>query len=115
MREREREREREQLTHSDTNNSLQPIPRQSTDFSLRLPQGWRKTVSEGDRHWIGRSLFTAKKRKLTDKRGGIHCHISCQLINHHQMPTTQSDSFCGCRGGCGKLALDALVVLLPSH
>lgn len=46
---------------------LQPIPRQTTDFSLRLPQGWGKTVSESDRCWIGRSLFTAKKGKLTDK------------------------------------------------
>ena len=36
------------------------LPRQSTDFGLRLPQGWRQNVSEGDRRWIGRSLFVAK-------------------------------------------------------
>lgn len=40
------------------------IPRQATDYSLRLPQGWRITISEQDRNWIGRALFIAKG-KLT--------------------------------------------------
>lgn len=35
------------------------IPRQTIDYSLRLPQGW-KNVAKGDRSWIGRSLFVAK-------------------------------------------------------
>lgn len=47
--------------------SLQPIPQQSIDFSLRLPQGWRQTISEGDQQWIGRSLFSSKKGKLSEK------------------------------------------------
>ncbi len=36
------------------------IPRQSTDFGLRLPEGWTQNVCEGDRGWIGRSVFSAK-------------------------------------------------------
>ena len=31
-----------------------------TDYSLRLPQGWRQTISPGDMEWIGRCLFVAK-------------------------------------------------------
>lgn len=45
------------------------IPRQATDYSLRLPKGWRITISEQDRNWIGRDLFVAKKENnnLTPK------------------------------------------------
>lgn len=35
------------------------IPRQTIDYSLRLPQGW-KNITQGDRSWIGRALFVAK-------------------------------------------------------
>ena len=40
------------------------LPRPTADFSLRLPQGWRQNIREGDRKWIGHNLFVAKG-KLT--------------------------------------------------
>ena len=36
------------------------LPRQATDYGLRLPQGWRQHVGEADRQWIGRAVFAAK-------------------------------------------------------
>ena len=41
------------------------LSRQRTDFSLRLPHGWKQNISsEEDRNWFGRALFVAKG-KLT--------------------------------------------------
>lgn len=36
------------------------MSRHPMDYSLRIPQGWRQTISPGDMGWIGRSLFVAK-------------------------------------------------------
>ena len=49
-----------QLPRHPTPKDPPQLPRHPTDFSLRLPQGWRQNIAEGDRQWIGRALFVAK-------------------------------------------------------
>ena len=43
-----------------------PIPRHATDFSLRLPKGWRENISHGDQGWIGHALFVSKGKLATN-------------------------------------------------
>lgn len=36
------------------------LTRATTNYSLRIPQGWKKAISEGDQHWIGKAVFASK-------------------------------------------------------
>ena len=42
------------------------ITRAATNFSLRLPLGWKKNISDGDQHWIGKTLFASKGKLLSN-------------------------------------------------
>jgi hypothetical protein len=39
---------------------VQSMPRQPTDFSLRLPKGWKGNLCAEDAQWVGRSLFQSQ-------------------------------------------------------
>ncbi len=48
-------------------NSMQVthLSRHATDFSQRLPTGWKGNIAPGDQGWIGRSLFVGKGKLNT--------------------------------------------------
>ena len=45
-----------------------------TNYSLRLPQGWKKVMSEEDQHWIGKALFASKGVLLLDIENQMWYH-----------------------------------------
>ena len=45
-----------------------PLPRHATDYSLRLPKGWKGNVAQGDQGWIGHALFVSKGKLTTNLR-----------------------------------------------
>ncbi|KAK3720983.1 hypothetical protein QZH41_018540, partial [Actinostola sp. cb2023] len=41
------------------------LTKTATDYSLRLPFGWKENISPGDQTWLGRALFIAKHKLQT--------------------------------------------------
>ena len=47
-------------------------PHRKTDFSQRLPSGWRETLDPIDWQWVGQSLFASKGVLLSDLKTWWH-------------------------------------------
>ena len=56
------------------------FPRQPTDYSNRLPKGWKDNMLSADQRWIGKALFASQKGTLTT-----------QLTNWWYPPAPQTD------------------------
>ena len=56
------------------------FPRQPTDYSNRLPKGWKDNMLSADQRWIGKALFASQKGTLTT-----------QLTNWWHPPAPQTD------------------------
>ena len=58
------------------------------NYSLHLPAGWKSNISSCDRDWIGHSLFSDKKGKLTANLKQIQMTIHSRLpqLPHLMLP-----------------------------